>query len=145
MNRSSIAWLSLSVIFAAGFMMACGPTMKPVEYEDPNKGMSSRGDYEESPSSSDESTSASATKSASADDSAADDSPKATSEGSCKNKKCGETCSDCPPDDENCMEILVLKQCDLKGACVPAKVECSAASEKDAKSKDSKTKSKSSK
>jgi hypothetical protein len=37
------------------------------------------------------------------------------------------------------MEILILKQCNLKGECVPAKVECSAGDKgdkKDAKSKD---------
>jgi hypothetical protein len=42
------------------------------------------------------------------------------------------------------MEVLVLKQCNLKGECVPAKAECSApAKGADEKSKDDKSKAKS--
>jgi hypothetical protein len=107
--------------------------MKPVEYEDPNKGLSSSGDYGDSSSTDDATPSSSAAA-------AADDASKPTWEGPCKAKKCGETCSECPPGDENCVEVLVLKQCDLKGACVPAKVECSVASAKDSKSTDKSSK-----
>jgi hypothetical protein len=56
--------------------------------------------------------------------------------GACKEKKCGESCTECAPGDESCMEILVLKQCNLKGDCVPAPAECSAPKKDKDKSKD---------
>jgi hypothetical protein len=129
-NRSSILRLALPFVGALCFMVACGPRMKPVEYEEP-KNLSSGSELDDSSSSSSSSSSAS-----SSSEGASDEGTKpASSGGSCKGKTCGQTCSECPPGDENCMEILVLKQCDMKGACVPAKVECSAG-DKEAKSKD---------
>jgi hypothetical protein len=108
--------------------------MKPVEYEEP-KNLSSGSELDDTSSSS--SAASSSSSSTSSSDSAASDGATAPTPagGSCKDKKCGQACSDCPPGDENCMEILVLKQCDSKGACVPAPAECSSGS-KDSKSKD---------
>jgi hypothetical protein len=123
-------------------MVACGPRMKPVEYEEPSKNVSANSEVDDAPSSG----SASSSSSSSGGDNASDESAaKPASGGSCKNKKCGDTCSECPPGDEACMEVLLLKQCNPKGECVPAKVECSSGEKKDDKSKDSKSKDKATK
>jgi hypothetical protein len=44
----------------------------------------------------------------------------------CEEKRCGTPCTDCSPTDEDCDELMVLKQCDGKGACLMAPVDCSA-------------------
>ena len=141
MNRISISRLALTCVGAFCFLAACGPRMKPVEYEEPSKNLSNGSDVGDDTSSSSASSASSA--SSSGDEKAAD-APAAKGAGPCKDKKCGQTCSECPPGDENCMEILVLKQCNLKGECVPAAVECSSGDKdgkkdkKDAKDKKSK-------
>jgi hypothetical protein len=104
--------------------------MKPVEYEEP-KNLSSGSELDDTSSSS----SSSSSSSAATDGAAEEGTPSVKWAGPCKDKKCGQTCSECPPGDANCMEVLVLKQCDMKGQCVPAKAECSSG-DKDAKSKD---------
>lgn len=34
-------------------------------------------------------------------------------------KKCGDFCSICLLNDENCIEIMVMKVCNVDGVCVP--------------------------
>jgi hypothetical protein len=106
--------------------------MKPVEYEEPSNDLSSSNVDDASGNSA--STSSSKPSSS---DAAEEDTSKPQVGGACKEKKCGDTCSECAPGDENCMEILVLKQCNAKGECVPAKVECSS-SDKSGSPKDDK-------
>lgn len=136
MNRTSILRLALPIAFALGLAVACGPRMKPVEYEEPSKGLDGDSETVDEGSSS---TSSSSSSSASSDKGESDSTPVPAAGGSCKDKRCGQSCSECPPGDESCMEILVLKQCNAKGECVPAKVECSSG-DKDEKSKDGKSK-----
>lgn len=140
MNRSSILRLALPFVGALCFMVACGPRMKPVEYEEPSKDLSASSELDDPSSSSSSSSSSKSSPKSSPSDSSDEGASSSKWGGPCKDKKCGETCSDCRPGDENCMEILLLKQCNLKGECVPAKAECSVV-DKDAKSKD-KTKDK---
>ncbi|MGC4070511.1 MAG: hypothetical protein QM784_38765 [Polyangiaceae bacterium] len=132
MTRSSILRLALPFVGALCFVVACGPRMKPVEYEEPSNDLSSNNVDDASGTSSANAS----TKTASSGE-AEETSAKPQVGGACKEKKCGDTCSECPPGDESCMEILVLKQCNAKGECVPAKVECSA-SDKNGSSKDDK-------
>lgn len=129
MNRSSILRQALSFVGVLLFAAACGPRMKPVEYEEPSKDLSSSsGDSDEgSSSSSSGSSSSSSSGSASSSDSSSSSAQSATaSSGSCKEKKCGQACTECPAGDESCMEVLLSKQCNLQGQCVPAPVDCSA-------------------
>jgi len=37
----------------------------------------------------------------------------------CSEKKCGDSCQVCPPDDTDCMETMVIKACNAEGECVP--------------------------
>jgi hypothetical protein len=45
----------------------------------------------------------------------------------CAAKACGDSCRVCPPDDPNCFETAVLKQCNAQGACVPGRATCGGA------------------
>jgi hypothetical protein len=155
-NRSSNFRTALPALGVLIVAVACGPRMKPVEYEEPSKDLSSSsgGDVDDTSSSKStpSSSSASSDSSASSNSSASSDSSSGSNEGgakkfvgACKEKKCGETCTECSPGDTSCMELLVLKQCNLKGACVPAPVDCSAPKKdkgKDDKGKDDKAKGK---
>jgi hypothetical protein len=107
--------------------------MKPVEYEEPSNDLSSSSGADEASASGSSASSSAASGTSDTEEST----PVSQPGGGCKDKKCGDTCRECPPGDENCMEILVLKQCNAKGECVPAKVECSA-SDKSGASKDDK-------
>ena len=42
----------------------------------------------------------------------------------CAGKACGETCTICSPTATDCMETMVVKQCNAQGACVTDPVEC---------------------
>lgn len=42
----------------------------------------------------------------------------------CGGKKCGEPCTACNLEDENCTELQVIKECNLTGQCVVAPVDC---------------------
>ena len=42
----------------------------------------------------------------------------------CGDKACGDACAVCDPLDESCLEVMVLRQCTAKGACVVAPVKC---------------------
>lgn len=137
MNRTSILRLALPIAFALGLAVACGPRMKPVEYEEPSKSLG--GDSETVDEGSSSSSSSSSASSSDKGDDSSTSTPLPAAGGSCKDKRCGQSCSECPPGDENCMEVLVLKQCNAKGECVPAKVECSSG-DSDSKSKDGKSK-----
>lgn len=44
----------------------------------------------------------------------------------CFQKKCGTSCTQCNPADEDCDEIQVLKQCTSDGECVIAPAACAA-------------------
>ena len=47
----------------------------------------------------------------------------------CMQKKCGAPCSICHPSNESCDEIQLLKQCNVRGECVVAPVDCTAPEE----------------
>jgi len=124
-NRSSILCSSVPVVGALLLLVACGPRMKPVDYQEPTKDLSASGegggDDDSAPKSSD-SSSSSETSASSATPSSSSEGGGGASKfsGACKDKKCGETCTECAPGDEACMEVLVLKQCNPKGDCIPA-------------------------
>lgn len=42
----------------------------------------------------------------------------------CAGKACGETCTICSPTATDCMETMVVKQCNAQGMCVTDPVEC---------------------
>lgn len=141
MNRSSILCSSVPVVGALLLLVACGPRMKPVDYQEPTKDLSASGegggDDDSAPKSSD-SSSSSETSASSATPSSSSEGGGGASKfsGACKDKKCGETCTECAPGDEACMEVLVLKQCNPKGDCIPAPAECSASKKDKNKDKD---------
>jgi len=61
--------------------------------------------------------------------------PRRSFTGPCKEKKCGDTWFRVLTRRRVCMEILIQKQCNLQGECVPSPAECSAP-KKDKKDKD---------
>lgn len=125
MNRSSILRSALPIVGVL-LLAACGPRMKPVEYEEPTKDLSSSGEGASSDEEGSSSSASSALSSADSTSSSSEKSAAPSSGGSCKEKKCGEVCTECPPGDASCMEVVVLKQCNTKGDCVPAPAECTA-------------------
>lgn len=137
MTRSSILRQALPLGVLMILVASCGPRMKPVEYEEPPKDLSSSGDADADSSSSSSSSSASSS-SGSSGDTSADQGGKSAGLGSCKEKKCGDACTECAPGDESCAEVLLAKQCNLEGNCVPAPVECSVAKKSKDKAKTSK-------
>ena len=42
----------------------------------------------------------------------------------CAGKACGETCTICSPAATDCMETMVVKQCNAQGACSTDPVDC---------------------
>ena len=42
----------------------------------------------------------------------------------CAGKSCGEQCSVCPPDDADCVETAVVKQCNAAGECSAEAATC---------------------
>lgn len=134
MNRTRIARLAslVSVVLGQSAAIACGPRLKPVEYEEPKT--SSASDSDDVDSSSSSKPSAASGKS----DDKSTGAPVAKG-GACKDKKCGAHCSECPAGDDTCMEVLVLKECNSKGQCVPAPVECTAPEKSDKSDKSDKS------
>ena len=132
MTRSLLSMKILTVLGAV-VLVACGPRLKPVEYEEPK--LSGNGSPDDSePSSGHKSKSAS-----SADDSAGSGSgTSASSSGKggsgkggaskCEDKltTCGTPCTECPPGNLDCMEVLIDKQCNLEHKCVAAPADCTA-------------------
>ena len=59
----------------------------------------------------------------------------------CAAKKCGEPCTSCDIEDEACVELQVIKECNLARQCVVAPVDCTPP-EEDEKDKDKKKKKK---
>ncbi len=137
--------LSRMVLVAGAVaVVACGPRLKPVEYEEPKNSGSSSGSYDE-----DESSSSHGKKKPSAAEtdstegsasSSAGHSGGGAKGGGCEGKSsaCGSPCTECAPGDMDCMEVLVMKQCNAQHKCVPAPVDCSAADKSDKDKKKSK-------
>jgi len=118
-------------------VVACGPRLKPVEYEEPTSSGSGSGSYDETEASSSvgkkkSSAPDSDTSSASASSSSSGKSS-GSSKGGCGGKAsaCGSPCTECAPGDMDCMEVLVVKQCNAQHKCVAAPVDCSAADKGD--------------
>ena len=140
MTRSLLSLRTL-VITAAVALVACGPRLKPVEYEEP-KGTSSGDSDDSEPSSGHKSKS----KSASADSSGSGGGEASTSSKggpfkSCDEKAntCGAPCTECAPGNMDCMEVLIVKQCNMEHKCVAAPVDCTAPEKSDKdKKKDAK-------
>ena len=42
----------------------------------------------------------------------------------CAGKSCGDPCSLCPPDDAECVETAVVKQCNAAGECTAEAATC---------------------
>lgn len=42
----------------------------------------------------------------------------------CAKLQCGQECRECPPDDEDCVETDVVKQCSSNGKCLAEVAEC---------------------
>lgn len=42
----------------------------------------------------------------------------------CVGRPCGSACNVCPPDDKDCIETAVLKQCNEQGQCMPETAKC---------------------
>jgi len=114
-------------------LVACGPRLKPVEYEEP-KGAGTGAPDE------DDTSASSKKKSSSTDSDVASGSGSSGSSGSasksaksgpfksCDDKAntCGSPCTECAPGDQDCMEVLVMKQCNQAHKCVAGAVDCSA-------------------
>jgi hypothetical protein len=47
----------------------------------------------------------------------------------CAGKQCGAACSVCDPNDKDCVETAVLKQCSAAGKCEPTAAQCGAAAD----------------
>jgi hypothetical protein len=122
------------LVAGAVAVVACGPRLKPVEYEEPKS--SGSGSYDE-----EESSKSNAKNKSSTVETDTSDSPSSSSagrsgggaKGGCEGKSsaCGSPCTECAPGDMDCMEVLVMKQCNAQHKCVPAPVDCSAANKAD--------------
>ena len=142
MTRSLLSLRTL-VVTAAVALVACGPRLKPVEYEEP-KGTGSGESDDSEPSSGHKSKSTSS----SGDSSGSSGSAEGSSSGkggpfkSCDEKAntCGAPCTECAPGNMDCMEVLVVKQCNLAHKCVAAPVDCTAPEKSDKDKKDAKKK-----
>lgn len=139
MTRTILSRMLL--VAGAVAVVACGPRLKPVEYEEPKS--SGSGSYDE-----DESSSSHGKKKPSATESESEGftstgssrSGGGTKGGGCEGKSsaCGSPCTECAPGDMDCMEVLVMKQCNAQHKCVPAPVDCSAADKADKEKKKAK-------
>jgi hypothetical protein len=123
----------LLVAGVAAFV-ACGPRLKPVEYEEPEgSGTGAPDDDEPSTGSKKKSSSADGDKASSSEGSSQTGSGHSGSFKSCgdaKEKTCGSPCTECAPGNQDCMEVLVMKQCNLEHKCVAAPVDCTAPEKK---------------
>ncbi len=137
----TLSFLSLRIMVVAGSVaiVACGPRLKPVEYEEPkNAGNGSIDDPEPSSGHSSKSSSSGDTSgsSSSGEGSSSHKGPFK----SCDDKAntCGAPCTECAPGNQDCMEVLISKQCNVAHKCVAAPVDCTVAEKAD--KKDSKKK-----
>ena len=143
MTRLPLSMRFLTVAGAVA-LVACGPRLKPVEYEEPKLSGSGAPD--------DESESASGSKGKSKSASHADDSSSAPESNAsapsgkggkgktCNDKasSCGAPCTECPSGDMECMEVLIEKQCNREHKCVTAPVDCTLPEKSDKDKKASK-------
>lgn len=126
MTRSLLSMRFLTVLGAVA-LFACGPRLKPVEYEEPKLSGSGAPDDSEPGSGSSK-----ASKSKSSDDESTGSGAGAgvASKGSsksCEEKTaCGTPCTECPAGNLDCMEVLIEKQCNLEHKCVAAPANCTA-------------------
>ncbi len=139
-HHSSGSFAFLGALLVLGAAVACGPRLKPVEYEEPPQGSGpaaeddvEQGGGEEGSSSASSSEGSGSESSGSSEGSGSE--AAGTKFSPCGEKKCGAPCTECAPYDENCMEVLVMKQCNAEGACVPAPAECKAAKKSKDKAK----------
>jgi hypothetical protein len=140
--------LSMRILTVAGAvaLVACGPRLKPIEYEEPK--LSGTGapddDMESGSSGHGKAKSAShADESSGSSGSSSSASPSKGGQGKgCEDKTstCGAPCSECPPGDMDCMEVLIEKQCNLEKKCVTAPVDCTAPEKSDKDKKAAKKK-----
>lgn len=129
--------LKLLTIVGSMTFFACGPRLKPVEYEEPKlSGSGAPDDGEPSSSRKSSKSTSSADDTASSSGSGSSSSGKSGASKSCEDKAstCGSSCTECPPGNMDCMEVLIEKQCNLEHKCVPAPANCTAP-EKSEKSK----------
>ena len=137
----TLSFLSLRIMVVAGSVaiVACGPRLKPVEYEEPkNAGNGSIDDPE--PSSGHKSKSSSSGETSGSASSGEGSSSHKGPFKSCDDKAnaCGAPCTECAPGNQDCMEVLISKQCNVEHKCVAAPVDCTVAEK--ANKKDSKKK-----
>lgn len=135
------SFLSLKALVVTGVLavVACGPRLKPVEYEEPK--MSGTGAPDDSePSTSSKKAKPSTGDSDKSSGSGSGESSSAAAGGPykpCDEKAnaCGTPCTECAPGDQDCMEVLISKQCNSAHKCVAAPVDCtrSKADKKDVK------------
>ena len=139
----TLSSLSLRIMVVAGTaaIVACGPRLKPVEYEEPKNAGNGSPDDSDEPSGGHKSKS-----SAGSSDSSSHSGSGESSSGhkgpfkSCDDKanSCGAPCTECAPGNQDCMEVLIMKQCNAEHKCVAAPVDCTVAEKSD--KKDSKKK-----
>ena len=137
MTRSLLSMRILTVVGAV-VLVACGPRLKPVEYEEPK--LSGNGSPDDSePSSGHKSKSAASASDSEGSSSGATASASGKKGGGvkCEDKltSCGTPCSECAPGDMDCMEVLIEKQCNVDHKCVAAPANCSAPEKGDKKAK----------
>ena len=143
MTRLLLSTRILAVVGAVA-LVACGPRLKPIEYEEPKlSGSGAPDDDGDTSSGSGHHKSKSASSSSDSSDSAGSGSSSTSGKGgkfkSCDDKSsCGSPCTECAPGDMDCMEVLVEKQCNLEHKCVLAPVNCTAPEKSDKDKKGSK-------
>ncbi len=132
MTRSIVSRRILTVAGVVA-LVACGPRLKPVEYEEPKMSGSGAPDDSE-PSSGHKSKSSSSDTTSSSGSGESSSSTKGPFK-SCdeKAKNCGTPCTECAPGNVDCMEVLIQKQCNLEHKCVAAPVDCTVAEKSDKK------------
>jgi hypothetical protein len=131
--------LSMRFLTVAGAvaLVACGPRLKPIEYEEPKLSGSGAPDDNAESVSGGPRKSKSASHGDESSSSSGSSSSASTGKGghakTCDDKTspCGSPCTECPPGDLECMEVLIEKQCNLEKKCVPAPVDCTAPEKSD--------------
>ncbi len=129
MTRSFLS-LRMLVVTAGVALVACGPRLKPVEYQESNESGSGAYDDPESAPKPKKASSSSSSESSGGDSEGAGASTSPGKGGgskACEDKAstCGAPCTECTPGDMDCMEVLIAKQCNRARKCVPAPVNCS--------------------
>lgn len=135
MTRSFLS-LRMLVVSGAVALVACGPRLKPVEYEEPK--MSGGGSEDENEPSSGHKSKSSSRGSDTSSSSGSGESSTPAKGGpfkSCdeKGNTCGTPCTECALGNQDCMEVLIMKQCNLEHKCVAAPVDCTVPEKPDKK------------